>query len=259
MSAPGTPAAATAIVAEFRRVADAASSRGLTLRAAGSVGIHVHLAEPQALWRLGRPAPNDLDLVARAAERNDCRRLFEDLGYEVDRELLMTGEGKRFGFERPADGMHVDLFIDRLEMCHTIELRDRLALQPETLPLADLLLQKLQIVEINRKDLLDITVLLVEHDLGAEAPEDVDLGYIARLLADDWGFWHTVSGNVGRAEAFARELEMEPTAQRRVVDRLQRLSSALEDHPKTRRWKLRARIGTKKKWYQDVGEGTGAF
>jgi hypothetical protein len=144
-------------------------------------------------------------------------------------------------------------------MCHTIDLRDRLALEPETLPLADLLLQKLQIVEINRKDLLDITALLAEHDLGAEAPEHIDLGYIARLLADDWGFWHTVTENVGRADAFARQLEMEPSAQARVVDRLQRLRGALEDHPKTRRWRLRARIGTKKKWYQDVGEGTAAF
>ena len=62
-------------------------------------------------------------------------------------------------------------------MCHRIEFGDRLGKSRPTLPVADLLLSKLQIVKINRKDVLDALILLAEHPLGQDdgAP-DADQG-----------------------------------------------------------------------------------
>ncbi len=229
------------------------------MRAFGGVGFYLHAQDEQLFTKLGRGAVNDLDLVGLSEQRNEYKKLLKELGYEIDWDLLVAGEGKRFSFQHSGEPtVEVDLFIDRLDMCHRIELRDRLELQPRTVPLADLLLEKLQIVELNRKDMVDVVVLLAEHELDGEGPVTVDLDYISRLLADDWGFYYTTKVNLEKIRDFLGEAvaEQERAA---VSGKLERIMEAIGSAPKTRRWKLRAKIGTKKRWYQDVDEGTGAF
>jgi hypothetical protein len=144
-------------------------------------------------------------------------------------------------------------------MCHRIDLRERLAIQRPTLTLADLLLQKLQIVDLNRKDVVDLVVVLSDHDLDGEGAETVDIGYIASLLADDWGFCYTVTQNLGRLRDFTATAPIAEPLRTSVEDKLERLEGEIEAAPKSRRWKLRAKIGPKKRWYQEVEEGTDAF
>jgi hypothetical protein len=144
-------------------------------------------------------------------------------------------------------------------MCHRIELRDRLALQSATLSLADLLLQKLQIVDLNRKDIVDVVVLLSEHDLDGETTETVDVEYIASLLADNWGFYYTVTRNLARMTDFVGTLPLAETLRTAVQGKIAGLEHRIEAAPKSRGWKLRSKIGPRKKWYQDVEEGTTAF
>jgi hypothetical protein len=255
--ADGHRLAAPALAEEFARIDAEAARRGLLLRAFGSVAFYLHLEDRDLLGQLRVDPLNDLDLVGLSEQRSDYKKLFKELGYEVNQNVLVSTEGKRFLFENvgvPEVG--VDLFIDRLEMCHRIELRDRLRIQPRTLPLCDLLLQKLQIVELNRKDVVDVAGLLAEHELNGEGSETVDLEYFARVLGDNWGFFYTVKLNLARVREFVADKGAVLTE---VTGRLDRLERAIDDAPKSRRWKLRAKVGTRKKWYQDVDKGAEAF
>jgi hypothetical protein len=259
MSAEGGDSTTENLADEFRRIASEADRRGLALRLFGSVGFYVHARTPELFGQLGRDRINDLDFIGRSEERGEYKQLFKDLAYEVDQDLLVAGEGRRFLFQLERDPtIEVDLFIDRLEMCHTIELRDRLSLAAGTLPLVDLLLEKLQIVELNRKDMIDVAVLLADHDLGPE-PDAIDVARAARLMADDWGFYYTATQNIARIDAFVAGSVLDASARERVNGRLERIGHEIEAAPKTRKWRIRAKIGTRKKWYQEVEDGLEAF
>jgi hypothetical protein len=251
---------APAIVDEALRILAESERRGLTLRAFGGIAYYLHSQNLHLFAELGREPVQDVDLIGLAQQRNDYKRMFEDLDYEIDWDRLVSAEGRRFLFQHVGEPpIEVDLFIDRLDMCHRIELRERLAVQGPTLPLADLLLHKLQIVDLNRKDVVDVIVLLSEHDLDGESAETVDTEYIASLLADDWGFYYTVTQNLGRLKDFVASAPIAEALRSSVESKLDRLAGEIEAAPKNRRWKLRARIGPKKKWYQQVEEGTDAF
>lgn len=250
---------ASMLAAEGRRISEESTRRGLTLKLTGGVGFYVNSPDPSLFARLGRDPIRDLDFVGRSDERTEYKQLFKELGYEIDQDLLVAGEGRRFLFQRSGDiAFEVDLFIDRLEMCHTIDLRDRLQIHALTLALVDLLLQKLQIVELNRKDMIDVVSLLAGHDLGS-GHDAVDVEHAQSLLCNDWGFYYTAMRNVERIREYAASAPLEPQTREAVEDRLTRFAAAVEEAPKTRKWKLRAKVGTRKKWYEDVEDDIAAF
>jgi hypothetical protein len=224
----------------------AAGARGIILRLAGSAGIRLHCeGAALALDRLGRPA-KDIDLVCRREDRKGVRWLLEERGYLVDRDLLVAMEGSRYAFSHPGSGVAVDVFVDRMQFCHTIELRDRFAHHDTTIPIDDLLLQKLQIVRPVVTDVMDMGVLLETHEVAASpersGPERIDPVYLAGLLARDWGFHHTATANLRRLRAGP------------VQDRVEALLGAIEAAPKSLRWRARARVGERVQWWQDVDE-----
>jgi hypothetical protein len=237
-----------------------AEEAGLTLRLVGSVACRVHCpAYRDRLDAMDRENPPDVDLVASSASRAGLRSIFRDLGYEEDRDMLVAMEGRRFAFRVPDGRIHIDLFIDRLEFCHPIDVSRRFSLDAPTLSLADLALSKLQIVEINQKDLTDLAVLLLEHRCGSDR-EAVDIDHIARLAAEDWGLYHTMSGNVERMRAFVAAAPALPGDEKAIVTaRLGELWARAEEAPKSLRWKLRAKVGSRVKWYQDVAEKEPTF
>jgi hypothetical protein len=225
----------------------AASERGLTLRLVGSAGIRLHCAgAAAALDRRGRPA-KDIDLVCAREHRKGVRALLEERGYQVDRDLLVAMEGARYAFAHPATKVEIDLFVDRLQFCHTIELRERFARHATTIPIDDLLLQKLQIVQPVTTDLMDLAAVLETHEVaaGAGSAEAIDAGYVAGLLARDWGFHHTATTNLERLRAAG-----EAGSQRGVAALLE----AIEAAPKSLKWRARARVGERVQWWQDVDE-----
>ena len=236
---------AVALVAE-------AAARGQVLRLVGSTGIRLHCPPAAAaLDRLGRPA-KDIDLVCRHEDRKGLRRLLEDRGWLVDRDLLVAMEGQRYAFAHPGDGLELDVFVDRLEFCHTIELRDRLAARDLTVPVEDLLLQKLQIVRQTVTDRMDAAALLATHPVGeSRIPgEAIDPDYVAGLLARDWGFHHTATANLA---ALRDEVAGNGSAGT-VRGRVDALLGAIEAAPKSVRWRARARVGERMQWWQDVDE-----
>jgi hypothetical protein len=231
------------------------AARGAVVRLVGSAGIRMQCL-PAATYMdaIQRPA-KDIDVVCRAGDRNAVRSLLEERGYEIDRNVLVALEGSRLAFQR-ADGLEVDVFVDRLEFCHTIELADRLDLHPATIPIEDLLLQKLQIVDLMPSDVCDTAALLATHAVGTgDDAEVLDSTYVASLLARDWGFHRTVLTNLDRFDdALDGGRVAGATAEvgARLRARLRALRDAIEAAPKSRAWKLRAKVGTRIQWWDDV-------
>jgi hypothetical protein len=248
---PPRPAWAAVQQAAVELVAEA-GARGVVLRLVGSTGIRLHCPPAAAaLDRLRRPA-KDIDLVCRHEDRTRLRRLLEEGGWQVDRDLLVAMEGRRYAFRHPGSGLELDVFVDKLEFCHTIQLRDRLARREVTVPVEDLLLQKLQIVKPTVTDRMDSQALLATHPVGnaAEPGEAIDAGYVAGLLARDWGFHRTATANL----AALRSAPPGNGSGRLVGERVDALLAAIQAAPKSVRWRARARVGERVQWWQDVDE-----
>lgn len=185
------------------------------------------------------------------------KKLFADLGYAPMVSMaLLFGTGKnRAIYKDESHNRSVDVFFDKLEMCHNLEFKNRLELDNPTIPLSDLLLQKIQIIKINEKDIKDIIILLREHQVGEFEKETVNINYIARLLSKDWGFWYTVTLNLDKTKEFLAEYKNLADADRKDVEtKLDNILKRIEDEPKALQWKLRSKVGTSKKWYTEVEE-----
>ena len=233
-------------VAEGTRIAEAAAERDVPLRLVGGVAVAV-------LCPSSRQPPlqrtyGDIDLATRGSAKREVAALLESLGYAPDREFNTLHGHRRLFFFDEHNQRQVDVFVDEANLCHRIDLRDRLELVPLTLSLADLTVLKLQVVETNEKDYLDLCAIFADHDLSADE-NGVNVSHIAALAGADWGLWRTLGIVAERSAQFARELPGFGAGDR-VAERLERLRAGLEDAPKSRGWKLRARIGDRKRWYE---------
>jgi len=247
-------------VAEAKTIIRAADERGLRLRLLGALAVIEQC--PGGLWLLEKTnrVLTDIDFLGYEREIGKVEQMFSELGYEVlgGRGVTMdVWVGRRIFHDLSGSRRRVDVFLDRLDFCHPIELKGRLDLHPVTIPLTDILLEKLQIVEINEKDLKDLIVLLLEHPV-VEGPEDgaLDASYVVGLLSKDWGFYYTVSLNLDRIRRYMQAIPNLSDGQRALVEeRIDHLWQRVEAEPKSLRWKLRARVGPARKWYKEVGEG----
>jgi hypothetical protein len=229
---------------EAPRVLDELERREVPARAVG--GLAVHLRCPSAAAPPLARDYKDLDLATEHGTVRPLTQALEALGYEADREFNAVHGRERLLFWDPVNGRQLDVFVDRMVLCHTLELSGRVALEPRTLPLADLLLTKLQVVEVNERDLQDAAAILADHALG---PDGVDAERVTDLLAADWGWWRTATGTLERVAGYAAELDGFAGAPA-VAERAGALAERVEAAPKSRRWRMRAKIGERKRWYE---------
>lgn len=228
---------------------------GLKLRIMGGAAIWGMLdhATRQAYEQV-RPVPADIDLLVPAKSDRATAEMFRQLGLAEDERLnLLRGNVRQKWFAQAGAGgeaLPIDVFIGDPPLCHKLDFSDGFASPHPELPSTDLLLQKLQIVEINEKDLIDAAYLMSGRDFGP-APDLIDLDRIVKLTGEDWGFFHTVTVNLEKLEGAAREFVPDPAS---VLAALGELRSRTEAAPKSRRWKLRAKVGTKVQWYTEVEE-----
>jgi hypothetical protein len=251
---------------EGRRIVDAARERGLTLRLIGGVAVRDHCHE---LTFCGRDH-SDLDMVGLAREVGDLVDLFATFGYRERlhvREATMRGQAQfvRECAHESEDGDyavhaedHVDVFLDVFRMDHSVDLRGRLGIEPYTVPAGDLLLTKLQVFRSEPRDLRDIVTLLKDDGLASEdAPGTVNVAYVADLCARDWGLYYDVMRNLRRCAESLETYDLGPEAEANVRAALERLTQAIEAAPKTRAWRWRAKLGTRRRWHELVEEQDG--
>ena len=247
-------------LAEALRLIGLADAHGAMLRLMGGLAFHARAPE----WTAGvERERRDIDLATTSRDRKAVAELLVANGYVPDRHYNALYGHKQLYFVDPARERPVDVLVDRLEMCHSFLFADRLALDRPTIPLADLLLSKLQVVKVNRKDVLDALILLAEHPL---TPDDtgINTARITALTSTDWGWWRTATGNLDRLLDFlgteigpsdldtGRPNRYQPAAQ------VGALRSAIDAAPKSTRWRLRSRIGDRIAWYEEpeeVGHG----
>lgn len=249
---------ADAVAKEADRLLREAEGRGLTLRLTGSLGVSLHSEGSRDLLALlGRRHYRDIDLMGAWKQQRAVSHLFEERGYLPDPDIKQAQEfgSKRLIYQHPETAIKVDVFMDDLVMAHTVPFGARLELDSPTISVTDMLLSKLQIHEITENDLIDMVVLLADHDLGPGNREAIDHAYVAGLLGKDWGFWWTTMTNLEKLGAALDRYEALPEETAAVVHgRIASLRKRIDDAPKSGRWKLRARVGTRVRWYEEVQE-----
>jgi hypothetical protein len=242
---------------EAMKIVNAANERGLTLRVLGSLAFHIHCQRYDHLQKqLGR-AYTDIDYASYKKQASKIGPFLSNLGYHEDLDVNVLFAGERLNFNNPSSGLHIDIFFDKLNFCHEINWVDRLEVDQPTLPLAEMLLEKMQIVRINEKDIIDTLMLLLEHPLGNDDHETIHIGRISKLCAQDWGLWRTLTMNLGKvADLGQRYEQLSPEEKSQLATQVDTALRIINEEPKTLAWKLRSKIGDRVKWYQEVDEIT---
>jgi hypothetical protein len=243
---------------ERTRILDALAApenKHVIMRLIGALAFRTHCPQFGYIQdQLGRQF-TDFDFASYPRFFRDIVRVLTELGYQEDKQVTQLFGDRRMIFHDPVFGRHIDVFYNALEFCHRISFTGRLEIEQYTLPLAELLLEKMQIVQINEKDVIDSIMLFREHPLGETDLETINTLLITHTLSNDWGFWRTVTGNLKMLDEKLGTYASLTDEDRRVVHaRIEDLSQQIDRAPKSLRWKARARIGEKVKWYKDVEE-----
>ena len=240
---------------ELRRILTASDEAGLSLRVIGSLAFQMHCPQFGFLQAAMGRAYTDIDFAAYKKQSKEIKALMAGLGYVEDREVSIVSEGDRSIFNHQNSDLHVDVFFDKLDFSHLISWNGRLESDNPTIPLAELLLEKMQIVKINEKDVIDTIMLLLEHPLGDRDDEVINLARVAELCAKDWGLWRTTTMNLDKVSQLAQGYEQLSAEQKaQVTAQVNSILERIEAEPKTMAWRLRARVGDRVKWYKDVDE-----
>jgi hypothetical protein len=240
---------------ELKRILKASDEAGMLLRVIGSLAFQMHCPQFGFLQAAMGRAYTDIDFAAYGKQTKQITAMMTSLGYTDNREVFIVSEGERAIFDKPKAGLHVDIFYEKLDFCHTIYWKDRLETDSPTIPLAELLLEKMQIVQINEKDVIDTIMLLLEHPLGDNDKETINMKRVAMLCAAEWGLWRTTTMNLEKVRQLAHGYPQLTDEQKaKVEQQVKNAMDRLEQEPKSMGWKLRARVGDRVKWYKEVDE-----
>jgi hypothetical protein len=239
---------------EVHRIMDAAKAEGVLLRLLGALAFHVHCPKFSYMQGMLGRTFTDIDFASYRKESSKITELFTELGYQHDMRVNALF-GSRLIFDVSDGSRHCDVFLDKLEFCHDVVFQDRLEVDDPTVPLAELLLEKMQIVKLNEKDAIDTIMLLREHQIGGSDVDTINADHLARLTARDWGLWRTFTINLENVRKAAQAFDKLSEEDRKDVDsKITALRARIDNEPKTRGWKIRSQIGEKRKWYRDVDE-----
>jgi hypothetical protein len=232
---------------EAERVIGAAQVKGIVLRLFGGVAFWFQC--PSAKHRTLQRNYVDIDFMGHSKQSREIKQLFASLGY-VPRDKFNAIQGyRRLIFNDMEHQRRVDVFLDVFEMCHSFNFKDRLEIDGKTIPLADMLVTKLQIIDINEKDLKDMITLFADYDVGTSDKELINGTYLAKLCASDWGVYKTFTMNLEKLLNKVGDLNLEEDTKQAVRNRATKVRTMIEDSPKDLRWRMRARVGEKMKWY----------
>lgn len=238
--------------AEAKRIIEAAAAKKITLKLFG--GMSFFFRCPSASHRTLQRKYVDIDFMGHSKQSKQIRQLFEGLGY-VGRSIFNSMQGhKRLIFNDMENQRRVDIFLDLFEMCHKFDFTDRLdvgkdGMDAYTIPLADMLATKLQIIEMNEKDIKDILSVFVDYDVGGSDSNMINGAYLAKMCGNDWGIYKTFTMNLDRILESLPQRDLESGQKETVKTRIERLRTMIEDQPKSLGWKMRARVGERAPWY----------
>ena len=243
-------------LSEGKRIVEAAQQRGIVMRVMGPLALHYYFPEQIDLYarleRLGERYFTDIDFAAYGRTSGKMRAFMASEGYECDLQTMaLSGKTRHIYYAGPVP--MIDVFFDKLDYCHEVNYDGRLELDPWSVSLTDILLQKLQIVEINDKDLKDIEYLFITCQIGDDDERQINQNYIAARFADDWGFWYTATQlNLERVKQHCDTVPaLTPDMRERIKAQANTLQARVEAEPKTKKWMKRSKKGASKTWYNE--------
>jgi len=263
-------------IGESREIVKKAEEEDIIIRILGGLGIAIHCKEHEEFAKkLGRTGAgavegqeySDIDFITYRSQREKIKELFDKIGYVKRKATLSTAASERQIYYHPKGWFYVDVFFDKLLVAnHPIDFKGRLELDYPTITVTDMLLEKIQMWEaFSVKDLKDCLLLLKAHDVKEKnEKESIDALYIAKLLAQDWGFWYTATTNLKKLRKFVSEIDklgpeaeidpkqIESKDQEDITRKIESILERIDKEPKSFGWKMRAKMGTKKKWYNPV-------
>ena len=246
---------------EGKRLVDEGEKRGIPLRLLGGVAIRIHCSEfldfAKKLARLGEGQQEytDLDFMSYMKFKKNIVGFFQEMGYDKRPTTMSSAATQRHIYFHPKGWFYVDVFFDKLLAAnHPLDFKKRLELDSPTITPADLLLEKLQIVFPDEKDVKDLLLLLRAHDVSAgEEKNKIDGKFIASTVASDWGFWYTVTTNIAGLKQHAADASALTDEDKQLIgSRVDALRQMIDQEPKSTGWKMRSMVGTKKQWYNPV-------
>jgi hypothetical protein len=243
---------------EARRLTDEAQKQGLILRVMGPIALHFYFPEYIDLYRgmerLGDKVFTDIDYASYGKNRGKIVPFFEKQGYKLEKRAAMMSGGTRHIYFSDRIPM-IDVFFDKLDYNHPINYQGRLEIHTHCVSLTDLLLQKLQIVNINDKDLKDTMLLLLAGQLGDIDNNRINVKYVAKLMSEDWGFYYTSIMNLNKVQAAVIGVPALSEQNRIIInEKAEAIIKIIENEPKSGKWKGRAKSGTSKIWYKEVSD-----
>ena len=240
---------------ELKQIIQKSNEANLLMRVIGSLAFQMHCPHYGHLQQAMGRAYTDIDFAAYGKQAKEINALMTSMGYTENREVYIATEGERAIYDKPQAGLHVDIFYEKLDFCHTIYWKDRLEVDSPTIPLAELLLEKMQIVQINEKDIIDTIMLLLEHPIGDHDSETINAKRIAKLCASDWGLWRTTTMNLDKVRMLVQGYpQLDEGQKSKVSEQVGGVLKRLEEEPKPFAWKMRSQVGDRVKWYKDVDE-----
>jgi len=238
-------------IQETLTIIDTAQKKGIPLRLLGALAVYYHCPKFRYLYGELKREPSDIDLISYSKFNEQILNLLSEKNYIPNKRLIAIYGRKRHVYTR--GNRTIDIFFDKLEMCHSIDFKNRLEIDYPTISLADLFLTKLQIVKLTEKDIKDSIILLMEHDVDHTDKDTINVDRITKLLSSDWGFYHTAMRNLKKIKEYSSDYkEIEKKDYKNIVAKIEKIIDAIENEPKTLKWKLRAKIGERIKWYQEV-------
>ena len=239
---------------ELKRIIDASNTAGVLLRVIGSLAFQMHCPKYGFIQEAMGRAYTDIDFAAYSKQTKEIKVLMAGLGYAEEKDVFIVSEGDRSIFNH-LSGLHVDVFYEKLDFCHPISWSGRLEVDAPTIPLAEMVLEKMQIVQINEKDIIDTIMLLLEHPLGDHDKETINIARVALLCAKDWGLWRTTTMNLNKVQILAQGYPQLTAEQKdHVTNQVKASLARIDQENKPMAWRLRARVGDRVKWYKDVDE-----
>lgn len=239
-----------------------AEAQGIRLRILGSIAYRLQCPNNLHHFQDTKRVLTDVDFGAEKKQNRAIREFLMARGYVPDEGIYMASEGARHAYLHKDTKLNVDVFADELNFCHKVPFKGRLHFDSPTICNTDLLLEKMQIVEINLKDFKDTIVLMLEHPLSHDQTghKSIDTGYIVDMMRQDWGFYYTFTTNLKRVPDYLSEFPSLKSHEGDVIrSRINDLLKKIDEAPKTMGWKMRAAIGTRKKWYQEVSEKSAQY
>lgn len=233
-------------------IAEEAQRRNVTLRLLGATAFINHCPAHRSFYTEDQRQLTDIDFMTYSRTATcDLQSLFAALGYQPLKSFAWHSETREIYVNEKE--LYVDIFKDVLNFCHPISFKKRLELDYPTITVSDMLLEKLQIVEINEKDLKDVAILLTEHELEGKGREVIDMDYICRLWCKDWGFYYTATMNLTKLLKYINTFKgLTPEEIEIIMAKIKTILERVEAVPKKLQWKIRAKIGTKVRWYNEV-------